>query len=92
MKVFKFILWLWENMSTHNRVVFIILMYVLGALVTSFVFGAAMGLYFIFGFAITAGVSMVLYLVFRVTKDKWKEYNRYIEKEQQMVVDRLRGR
>lgn len=79
-------------MSTYNRVVSVILMFVLGALVTSFVFGAVLDLYFIFVFAITTGVLMVLYLVFRLTKDKWKEYNRYIEKEQRIVVDRLRER
>jgi membrane protein insertase Oxa1/YidC/SpoIIIJ len=90
MKVFSFIGWWWNKVHPDDKILYIavlaIMLFVIYAVVT--------GLGFIFSvITVVVFIATVLLgtVLVRSVMAEWRSYNQKIEREQQAVVDKLRG-
>jgi Mn2+/Fe2+ NRAMP family transporter len=91
MKIFKFIKWYWKNSDASRRFATILVPSVITLLISVTIFGPQAFLVFM---SVVAALLVVTFIVSIVMffREQWMKYKREINREQDEVVNRLRGR
>lgn len=90
MKILRFIAWWWEDIGTGDQIA----VGIVGTFVSIVVGTVFFGPKFVLGLLAMFIIGLLFFLVYsvaRVINRRWKKYNQLVEKEQQLVIDRLSG-
>lgn len=91
MKLFRFIKWWTKDWGPNEIFVFFTFSILLSIFLLTAIFGA-LGILIFAVILVSAFVVYILWNIFKHIYEKWKEYNIVLEKEQEAIVDRLKGK
>jgi len=91
MEILRFAKWWWAKLDIHQRVLFLLISWILFMLVGMYftTFGAALVVFFA-GLGI-AGLCFILYQIYKVVSNQWAKYKEHKEMEALRIVNKLRG-
>lgn len=91
MKLFRFIKWWTKDWGPNEKFVFFTFSLLFSIFLLMSIFGP-LGIFIFFVILCFAYVMYILWYIFKHIYNKWKEYNIVLEREQEMIVDRLKGK